>query len=177
MSTTCCKLKLHGNRYCPLDNVQEYVYTYFFEYKDLYLSKRLSRPPTFGGWRGGDGCSVSFAHLFGNWVNIFVWAIGGTLNKNMSNRGSCSVYQWWEKGSPVYGTTSKGALWMEDRVLTAKCQINLTDNGTHVVQPETICKKFEKTKVTEIESRRLIIWQSGCMGPLAVQNTQLVKTY
>ena len=31
----------------------------------------LSRSPTIGGWRGGEGCSVSFAHLFGRRAKIF----------------------------------------------------------------------------------------------------------
>ena len=30
----------------------------------------------------------------------------------MSIRGGCSVYQWGEKSSSVYGTTSKGALYV-----------------------------------------------------------------
>ena len=60
------------------------------EYEDLYLSKQLSRLPTFGGWRGGDGCSVSFAHHFGSWAKILL----------------C------EKGSSLYGQTSKGVLYL-----------------------------------------------------------------
>ena len=33
---------------------------WFLEYTDLYLSKWLSSPPTFGGWRGG---MVALSHL------------------------------------------------------------------------------------------------------------------
>ena len=58
----------------------------------LYLSKRLSGPPTSGGWRGGDGCSVSFAHLFGSWAKIFLWAIGTPLNSDLWIRGGCLSY-------------------------------------------------------------------------------------
>ena len=31
----------------------------------------LSKPLTFGGWRGGECCSVSFAHIFGRRAKIF----------------------------------------------------------------------------------------------------------
>ena len=31
----------------------------------------LSKPLTFGGWRGGECCSVSFAHFFGRRAKIF----------------------------------------------------------------------------------------------------------
>ena len=70
----------------------------------------LSSSPTSGDRRGVDGCSVWFAHLFGSWAKILLWGFGATLNMKLSNREGCSVYQLWEKGSSVYGTTSKGAL-------------------------------------------------------------------
>ena len=37
---------------------------------------------------------------------------GGTLNSDLLILGGCGVHQWWEKGSSVYGTTSKGALYV-----------------------------------------------------------------
>ena len=39
-------------------------------------------------------------------------SISGTLNSDLWICGGCSVHQWWEKGSSVYGTTSKGALYV-----------------------------------------------------------------
>ena len=65
----------------------------------------VARRPS-AGEEGGEGCSVSFAHFFGSWAKIFLWAIGGPMKSNPWNRGGCGVNQWWEKGSSVYGTTS-----------------------------------------------------------------------
>ena len=74
----------------------------------------VARRPS-AGEEGGEGCSVSFAHFFGSWAKIFLWAIGGPMKSNPWNRGGCGVNQWWEKGSSVYGTTSKGALYMHQQ--------------------------------------------------------------
>ena len=72
--------------------------------------KTLSSSPTPGERRG---CPVSFAHLFGSWAKIFVSAIGGILNSDLWIRGGYCDHQWSEIGSSVYGTTSKGAQYLQ----------------------------------------------------------------
>ena len=60
---------------------------------DLQARFLLSRSPTSGDRRGGDGCSVSFAPFFGSWAKILLWAIGGTVNSDLWIRGGCGDYQ------------------------------------------------------------------------------------
>ena len=65
---------------------------------------------TSGERGGGDCCSVFAGHIFGSWAKIFQWGVSGSLDSDLLIHGVCGVHQWWEKGSSVYGTTSKGAL-------------------------------------------------------------------
>ena len=58
----------------------------------------------------GEGCSVSFASIFGSWAKIFLWGICRTSDRDLWIRGGFSVNQYWEKGSSIYRTTSKEAL-------------------------------------------------------------------
>ena len=63
--------------------------SYFYKYKSLYSRNMsvhwffLEHNYSFNGWRGGEGCTVSFASIFGSWAKIFLWAIGGPLNSDL----------------------------------------------------------------------------------------------